>query len=56
MIDGAEMRLIGVVWDDPAVRAAVDFGRELPAESPNKKMFCDLAERVLGKRVPIGFR
>ncbi len=56
VIDGAEMRLIGVVWDDPAVRAAVDFGRELPAESPNKKMFCDLAERVLGNRVPIGFR
>ena len=56
VIDGAEMRLIGIVWDDPATRAAVDSGRALAADSPNKKMFCDLAERVLGRRVPIGFK
>lgn len=56
VINGAEMRLIGVVWDDPATRTAVDSGRALAADSPNKKMFCDLAERVLGKRVPVGFK
>ena len=56
VIDGAEMRLIGVIWDDPATRAAMDSGKALPADSPNKKMFSDLAERVLGRRVPIGFK
>lgn len=56
VIDGAQARLIGVIWDDPKTRAAVASGKALPEESPNKKMFCDLAERVLGRRVPLGFK
>lgn len=56
VIDGAGMRLLGVVWDDAETRAAVDAGKMLSKESPNKKMFNDIAERLLGNRVPIGFR
>ena len=56
VINGAETRLIGVIWDDPATRAAVDSGKPLPSDSPNKKMFCDLAERLLGRRISIGFK
>lgn len=56
VINGAEMRLLGVVWEDSATRAAVDSGTALSEGSPNKKMFCDIAERLLGKRVPIGFK
>lgn len=56
VIDGAEMQLIGVIWDDPAIRTAIDSGRALPTNSPNKKMFSDLAERIIGKRIPIGFK
>lgn len=56
VIDGAELRLIAVIWEDPETRAAVDSGRALSADSPNRKTFIDLARRILGERVPLGFQ
>lgn len=56
VIDGAGIRLLGVIWEDAETRAAVDAGKMLSSGSPNKKMFDGIAERLLGNRVSIGFK
>ena len=56
VINGAATRLIGVVWEDPLTREAVDSGVPLSFGSPNKKAFDNIARRILGERVPLGFK
>lgn len=56
IIDGAELRLIGVIWEDPLTRRAMDEGVPLPPESPNHRAFTDLGRRITGERVPLGFK
>ena len=56
IIDGASARLIGILWDDPLTRKAIDSGTALPYGSPNKKMIGDIAERLLGKRILLDFK
>ena len=55
IIDQTEIQLLGVIWEDPATRIAFNTGAPLPESSPNRKTFADLASRVLGERVPLGF-
>lgn len=56
IIDGAELQLIGVIWEDPETRRAMDSGSALSPDSPNHKAFRDLGKRVFGERVPLGFK
>lgn len=56
IINGAELQLIGVIWEDPMTRSAMDFGRALAFESPNYQTFRDLSERIRGRYIPLGFK
>ncbi len=56
IIDGAELQLIGVIWEDPMTRSAMDSGTPLSFESPNYQTFRNLAERLCGKNIPLGFK
>ncbi len=56
IIDQSELQLIGVIWEDPAVRSAIDSGTPLPFESPNYQTFRNIAERLCGKNIPLGFK
>ncbi len=56
IIDGSELQLMGVVWEDPNVRSAMDFGTALSYESPNYQTFRNIAERLCGKNIPLGFK
>lgn len=56
IIDGAELRLIGVIWEDPMTRSAMDSGTALAFESPNHQTFRDLSERIRGRYIPLGFK
>lgn len=56
IIDGSELQLIGVIWEDPSVRKAMDCGAPLEFDSPNYKTFRDLSERIRGKYIPLGFK
>lgn len=55
IIDKSELQLIGVIWEDPMTRTAMDSGKALDYSSPNYKTFRDLAERVCGNHIPLGF-
>ena len=54
MIDGSELQLISVIWEDPLTRICMDSGRPLELYQPNFQNFRDLAERVRGKYIPLG--
>lgn len=56
IIDQTELQLLGVLWDDPKTRIAFDSGALLGNESPNRKNFTDIAGRILGERIPLGFK
>ncbi|MBQ7874154.1 MAG: AAA family ATPase [Oscillospiraceae bacterium] len=56
IIDGAELQLIGVIWEDPLTRSAMDSGAPLSYESPNYQTFRNLSERICGKNIPLGFK
>ena len=56
IIDGTELQLIGVIWEDPDVRIAMDSGTPLDVDSTNYKTFRDLAERIRGNNIPLGFK
>ncbi len=56
MIDGSELRLIGVIWEDPETRLSMDSGEPLDDTQPNYECFRDLAERIRGKYIPLGFK
>ncbi len=56
IIDGSELQLIGVIWEDPSVRTAMDLGKALDYESPNYQTFRNLAERLCGKNIPLAFK
>ena len=56
IIDGTELQLIGVIWEDPDVRIAMDSGTPLDVDSTNYKTFRDLSERIRGKNIPLGFK
>ena len=56
IIDGTELRLIGVIWEDPMTRSAMDSGKALSFESPNYQTFRNLSERICGKNIPLGFK
>ena len=56
IIDGSELQLIGVIWEDPLTRSAMDSGIPLAFESPNYQTFRDLSERIGGKYIPLGFK
>ncbi len=56
IIDKSEIRLIGVIWEDPAVRNAMDTGTPVNYESPNYQTFRNIAERLCGKNIPLGFK
>ena len=56
IIDGAELQLIGVIWEDPMTRSAMDSGAPLSFESPNYQTFRSLSERICGKNIPLGFK
>ena len=54
IIDGSELQLISVIWEDPLTRICMDSGRPLELYQPNFQNFRDLAERVRGKYIPLG--
>ncbi len=56
IIDGTELQLIGVIWEDADVRIAMDSGTPLDVDSTNFKTFRDLSERIRGKNIPLGFK
>ena len=56
IIDGSEIRLISVIWEDPSTRNAIDFGKPLDGTSPNYETFRALKERIRGKNIPLGFK
>ena len=56
IIDGTELRLIGVIWEDPMTRSAMDSGKMLSFESPNYETFRSLSERICGRNIPLGFK
>ncbi|MBQ3560684.1 MAG: AAA family ATPase [Oscillospiraceae bacterium] len=56
IIDGTELQLIGVIWEDPDVRIAMDSGTALDVDSTNYKTFRDLSERIRGNNIPLGFK
>ena len=56
IIDGSELRLIGVIWEDPSTRASMDSGTPLDPSGINYETFRALAERIRGKNIPLGFK
>lgn len=56
IIDGAELRLISVIWEDPDTRNSVDSGEPLDDTGLNYENFRALAERIRGKYIPLGFK
>lgn len=56
MIDGSELQLIAVIWEDPAIRVSMDSGKPLDRSDINFETFRDLSERVRGKYIPLGFK
>lgn len=56
IINGTELQLIGVIWEDSDVRIAMDSGTPLDVDSTNYKTFRDLSERIRGKYIPLGFK
>ena len=56
MIDGSELQLIGVIWEDPFTRNAMDSGEPLDDAGVNYETFRALAERIRGKYIPLGFK
>ncbi len=56
IIDGTELQLIGVVWEDAQTRCAMDSGQALGPDSPNYKPFRELAKRIFGEKIPLGFK
>ena len=56
IIDGAELQLISVIWEDPATRDSIDSGEPLDDTVLNYECFRDLAERIRGKNIPLGFK
>lgn len=56
IIDGSELQLLGVVWEDPYTRASMDSGILLPFESPNYQPFRNIAERLCGNNIPLAFK
>ena len=56
IIDGSELQLIGVIWEDPATRNAMDSGEPLDDTGINFETFRGLSERIRGKNIPLGFK
>ena len=56
IIDGSELQLIGVIWEDPATRDAMDSGEPLDDTGINFETFRDLSERIRGKNIPLCFK
>ena len=56
IIDGAELQLISVIWEDPSTRDSIDSGEPLDDTVLNYECFRDLAERIRGKNIPLGFK
>lgn len=56
IIDGTELQLISVIWEDPATRISMDSGEPLDDTQPNFECFRNLAERICGKNIPLGFK
>ena len=56
IIDGSELQLIGVIWEDPATRDSMDSGEPLDDSKINYECFRDLSERIRGKNIPLGFK
>ena len=56
IIDGAELQLIGVIWEDPSTRDSIDSGLPLDDTGINYEPFRDLSERIRGKYIPLGFK
>ena len=56
IIDGSELQLIGVIWEDPFTRSAMDSGEPLDDTEINYETFRALAERVRGRYIPLGFK
>ncbi len=56
IIDGTELRLISVIWEDPSTRDSIDSGEPLDDTVLNYECFRDLAERIRGKNIPLGFK
>ena len=56
IIDGSELQLIGVIWEDPFTRDSIDSGEALDHADINYECFRALAERIRGKNIPLGFK
>ena len=56
IIDGAELQLISVIWEDPDTRNAMDSGEPIDDTGLNYENFRALAERIRGKYIPLGFK
>ncbi len=56
IIDGSELRLISVIWEDPDTRNAMDSGEPLDDTGLNYENFRALTERIRGKYIPLGFK
>ena len=56
IIDGAELQLIGVIWEDPATRDSMDSGTPIDDTGINYETFRDLSERIRGRYIPLGFK
>ncbi len=56
IIDKSELQLLGVIWEDPLTRTAMDTGVALPFESPNYQTFRNVADRLCGKNIPLAFK
>lgn len=56
VIDGSELQLISVVWEDPLTRDSIDSGKPLDRSGINYEVFRNLSERVCGKYIPLGFK
>lgn len=56
IIDGSELQLIGVIWEEPSTRNAMDSGKPLSGSEMNYETFRALAERVRGRYIPLGFK
>lgn len=56
IIDQSSLQLIGIVWEDAETRLAIDSGRPLSKNNPNRVMFDDIAARIGGCRVDLGVK
>ncbi|MBQ6878074.1 MAG: AAA family ATPase [Oscillospiraceae bacterium] len=56
IIDGTEIQLISVIWEDPDIRNAMDSGEPIDDTGLNYENFRALAERIRGKYIPLGFK